>query len=52
MACCTDLGSSVSVIPKYLCDHPDLPLIKKCDIDLKLADCSTNAHGRVNNVLV
>jgi hypothetical protein len=48
-----DLGFSVSDIPKSLCDHLDLPPIEKCDIDLELVDCSiTNAHGRVNNVLV
>jgi hypothetical protein len=47
-----DLGSSVSAILKSLCDHLDLPPIEKCDINLKIADCSiTNAHGRVNNVL-
>jgi hypothetical protein len=41
-----DLGSSVSVISKSLCDHLDLPPIEKCDINLKLVDCSiTNAHG-------
>jgi hypothetical protein len=33
-----DLGSSVSAIPKSLCDHLDLPPIEKCDIDLKLSD--------------
>jgi hypothetical protein len=48
-----DLGSSVSAIPKSLCDHLDLPPIEKCDIDLKLDDCYiTNAYGRVNIVLV
>jgi hypothetical protein len=48
-----DLGSSVYSIPKSLDLHLDLPPIEKCDIDLKLADCTiTNAHGRVNNVLV
>jgi hypothetical protein len=48
-----DLGSSVSAISKSLCDHLDLPPIQKCDIDLKLADCSiTNAYGKVNNILV
>jgi hypothetical protein len=48
-----ELGSSVSTIPKSLCDHLDLPPIEKCDIDSKLADCYTNnAYGRVNNVLV
>jgi hypothetical protein len=40
-----DLGSSVSAIPKSLCDHIDLPPIKKCDIDSKIDDCSiTNAY--------
>jgi hypothetical protein len=40
-----DLGSSVSTIPKSLCDHLDSPPIEKCDVGLKLADCSiTNAH--------
>jgi hypothetical protein len=33
-----DLGSSVSAIPKSLCDHLYLPPIEKCDIDLKLVD--------------
>jgi hypothetical protein len=48
-----DLRFTVSVITRSLCDHLDLPPIKKCDIDLKPADCSiTNAHGRVNNVLL
>jgi hypothetical protein len=48
-----DVGSSVCAITKSLCDHLDLPSIEKCDIDLKLADCSiTNAYGRFNNVLV
>jgi hypothetical protein len=48
-----DLGSSVSTIPKSLCDHLDLPPIEKCDIDLKLDDFSiTNAHARVKNVFV
>jgi hypothetical protein len=48
-----DLGSSVCAIPKSLCDHLDLPPIEKCDIDLKLADCSiTNTYGRFNDVLV
>jgi hypothetical protein len=48
-----DLRSSISAIPKSLCEHHDLPHIEKCDIDLKLVDCSiSNAHGRVSNVLV
>jgi hypothetical protein len=34
-------------------DHLDLPPIEKCEIDLKLVVFSiSNAHGRVNNVLV
>jgi hypothetical protein len=48
-----DLWSSILAIPTSLCDHLDLPPIEKCDIDLKLADCSiTNAYGRVTNVFV
>jgi hypothetical protein len=43
-----NLGSSVFAIPKSLYDHLDLTPIEKCDIDLKLADCSiTNAYGRL-----
>jgi hypothetical protein len=35
-----DLGSSVCAIPKYLCDHLDLPPIEKSNVDLKIDDCS------------
>jgi hypothetical protein len=49
-----DLGSSVNILSKELYDLLDLDKkIKKCDIDLLLADdCTKHALGRVDNVMI
>jgi hypothetical protein len=49
-----DMGSSVNVLSKELYDLLDLDKkLKKCDIDLLLANDSTkHALGRINDVMI
>ena len=48
-----DLGSSVSVLSKDLYDLLDLKPMKKCSIDLLLADDSTkHALGKIKDIMV
>ena len=48
-----DLGSSVNILSKELYDLLELKHMKKCNIDLLLADDSTkHALGRVNDIMV
>ena len=48
-----DLGSSVSTIPKSLCDVLRLTDIEECSLNLRLADSTIKKPmGRINDVLI
>ena len=48
-----DLGSSVSKIPKYLCDVLGLTNLEECSLNLHLVDSTIKKRmGRINDVLI
>ena len=48
-----DLGSSVSTIPKSLCDVLGLTILEECSLHLHLADSTIKKPmGRINDVLI
>ena len=48
-----DLGSSVSMIPKTLCDVLGFREFDDCSLNLQLADSTIKKHmGRINDVLI
>ena len=48
-----DLGASISIIPKSLCDVLDLTDMDECSLNLHLADLTIKKPlGRINDVLI
>ena len=48
-----DLGASVSIIPKSLCDVLGLTNLEECSLNLHLADSTIKKPmGRINDVLI
>jgi hypothetical protein len=48
-----DLGASISIIPRKICDMLDLPPLEKCYYDVPIADVAKKKPlGRINDVLI
>jgi hypothetical protein len=48
-----DLGASISVMPRKICDMLGLPLLENCYLDVSLADVAKKKPlGRINDVLI